>query len=273
MKDGLSRVVDEGTRKVLRELGLTAYESAAYLSLVKGGVLKASEVSERAGVPFSKVYEVLNSLEQKGWMDIERGRPARYFAKPPIEAFEAAKRKLEEKMQKLEQTVTGELQPLYEKRELREKPDIWILRGKASVLAKLTEMLSKAQSQVMIAIPSFAEGLTEEAMPLLKGLMWSSVKVQIMIAGKLSEKPRLEGLVSEVDVRERDTMFGGGVIVDGGEVLLLLGEEDKPSLVVWSNHIGLVTFAKDYFQYLWKSSRERHVHVNSHTVSRDQHAS
>lgn len=254
MKDRLSKVVEEETWKVLRELGLTAYESAAYLSLVKGGALTASEVSESADVPFSKVYEVLNNLEHKGWMNIERGRPARYFAKPPMEALKAAKWKLEEKMRKCERIVSGELQPLYEKREIREKPDIWILRGKAGILAKLQEMLSKAGSQVMIAIPSFAEELTDEAMPLLAGLRWSNVKVQVMITGKPVRK--LQGLVSDMEVRERDDMFGGGVIVDGKEALLFLGEEDKPSLVIWSNHIGLVKFAKDYFQYLWNSSKE-----------------
>jgi len=115
-------------------------------------------------------------------------------------------------------------------------------------------MLSKAGSQVMIAIQSFAREFTEEAMPLLAGLRWSSVKVQVMITSKPSRK--LHGLVSDIEVRERDDMFGGGVIVDGKEALLFLGEEDKPSLVIWSNHIGLVKFAKDYFQYLWNSSKE-----------------
>jgi hypothetical protein len=48
-------------------------------------------------------------------------------------------------------------------------------------------------------------------------------------------------------------MFGGGVIVDGKEAILFLGEE-KPTLVIWSNHVGLVQFAKDYFEHLWDSS-------------------
>jgi len=34
---------------------------------------------------------------------------------------------------------------------------------------------------------------------------------------------------------------------------LFLGEE-KSILVIWSNHLGLVKFAKEYFQYLWESS-------------------
>jgi len=251
----LSQTVGQGTRRVLRELGLTAYESAAYLSLIEKGVMTASEVSESANVPFSKVYEVLNSLEQKGWVDIERGRPSRYFAKSPTEAFEAAKHKLEVKIKDWKETVARELQPLYEKRELREKPDIWILRGEASVLAKLREMISKACSEVMIAAPLFVKGLAEKAMPLLASFRLGDVKLLVMVAGNPNNWG-LGRLMSVAEIRGRDNLFGGGVIVDGQEALLFLGEEDKPSLVVWSNHIGLVKFAKDYFQYLWNSSTE-----------------
>jgi sugar-specific transcriptional regulator TrmB len=57
------------------------------------------------------------------------------------------------------------------------------------------------------------------------------------------------------EVRVRDQMFGGGIIVDGKEAILFLGE-DKPTLVIWSNHLGLVQFAKDYFQHLWNSSEK-----------------
>jgi sugar-specific transcriptional regulator TrmB len=244
--------MEEGSRRVLKELGLTGYESSVYLSLVRGGVLTASEVSERAGIPFSKVYEVLNSLEQKGWIDVERGRPARYFAKSPVEAFTIAQGRIEEKVRRWERVITSELQPLYEKRELREKPDIWILRGKKSVLMKLKEMLSEARIRVMIAIPSFADEIVEDAIPLVGELRWDDVDVQVMVTKEL--KSQVYGLMSGVEVRGRDSMFGGGVIVDGKEALLLLGEEEKTSLVVWSNHTGLVKFAEDYFKYLWNSS-------------------
>ena len=57
------------------------------------------------------------------------------------------------------------------------------------------------------------------------------------------------------EVRVRDQMFGGGIIVDGKEAILFMGE-DKPTLVIWSNHLGLVQFAKDYFQHLWDSSEK-----------------
>jgi sugar-specific transcriptional regulator TrmB len=240
-------------RRVLKELGLTLYESSVYMALIEQGVLSASEVSEGTQVPFSKVYEVLNSLERKGWVDVEQGRPRRYFPKPPSEAFEVAKRRLEEKLEVWEKAFHQELQPLYEKREMRERPDIWILRGEAGVLSKLHEMLSRIRSEVMIAAPEFVSGLARKAAPLLGSLGVGNVKVSIMITDRLEGLSGIEHL-GNVEVRRRDHLFGGGVIADRREVLLFLGEEEKPVLVVWSNHIGLVKFASDYFQYLWNSS-------------------
>jgi hypothetical protein len=51
-------------------------------------------------------------------------------------------------------------------------------------------------------------------------------------------------------------MFGGGLIADGREVILLLGQErdEAISLGIWSDHIGLAKFAKTYFEYLWHDS-------------------
>lgn len=250
----MSHLVGEEAQRMLRDLGLTGYETAVYVSLVERGVMTAGEVSESAAVPFSKVYEVLNSLERKGWIDAERGRPSRYFAKAPLDALETVSRGFREKLQGWTRIFEQELQPLYEKRELREKPDIWILRGEASIMGKLQDMLRTAHREVMIAAPAFVRNLTGKAMPLLAGMRLADVKVLLMVAGN-PEAWGLQKSTGLTEVRGRDNLFGGGVIVDGEEALLFLGEEDKPSLVIWSNHRGLVKFARDYFQYLWESSR------------------
>ena len=88
----------------------------------------------------------------------------------------------------------------------------------------------------------------------MKSFGLGTVKVLVMVAGR-PEGWGLEELTRAVEVRSRKELFGGGVIVDGAEALLFLGEEGKPSLVVWSNHLGLVKFAKDYFEHLWNSSQ------------------
>ena len=67
-------------------------------------------------------------------------------------------------------------------------------------------------------------------------------------------------------IRLKNNMFGGGVIGDSKQVLILLGESKNGNLnnlninydliAIWAEHTGLSSFAKDYFQYLWKDAQE-----------------
>lgn len=248
--------VSEDAKKILREVGLREYETRAYLILLERGVMTASEVSEHGGIPYSKVYETLNSLERKGWIEVERGRPSRYFPKAPSESLEAARLRLEDMVNSWKHVILGELQPLYEKRELMEKPDIWILRGEFSILAKLKEMLDVARNELMIAAPAFAKGFVDASVPVLGQVRSSGVSVKVMVAGDWD----IEKIAKVGETRLRDNLFGGGVIVDGKEALLFLGEADTKRsysglLVIWSNHIGLVKFAREYFQLLWDTAK------------------
>ena len=247
-------IASDTVRRVLRELGLTEYETETYIALLKSGVLTASEVSEQSNVPYSKIYETLNALERKGWIEVQHGRPSKYFPKPPVEAISMTKLQFEEKLRNWEKIIGTELQPIFEQREIREKPDIWILRGELNVLAKLQEMMDNTKNEVMIAAPVFAKPFAGSFANFLKGLRESNVQVLFMATGNAKEW-NVEELSSIAKVRIRNRMFGGGVICDGKEALLMLGE-DKLSLVIWSNHTGLVKFARDYFQYLWDSSKK-----------------
>lgn len=255
MAESPESAVSQDARRVLRELGLTDYETRVYIALLEKGASTASQVSENSDVPYSKVYETLTSLERKGWIETERGRPGRYYPKAPSEALATTKMQVEERVKTWERTITTELQPLYERREIREKPDIWILRGELSVVAKLREMLEKTKSELMIAAPNFPKALANLALPILQRLQSNNVKILFM-ASKQTDALDFDELESLAEVRERDQMFGGGVIVDGKEAMLFLGE-GKPNLVIWSSHLGLVQFAKDYFRYLWDSSQAR----------------
>ena len=67
--------VSAKVEKALREIGLTEYETIAYLVLVKAGELTANDVSTSTTIPYSKVYTVLDILEKKGWVEVKGGRP------------------------------------------------------------------------------------------------------------------------------------------------------------------------------------------------------
>src|SRR4030066_1916423 len=177
--------VSENTREILREMGLNAYETDAYIALLEGGQMTAMEISREAQVPYSKIYEVLNSLKEKGWIKSSETRPLKYYPVPPLEATAFTKRRLEDKYQIWEKSVGEELQPLYEKRELVERPDILILHGQQAVIAKLEEVLKKANREIMIAAPAFTRpliALVESPLNVVK----KTVTVKLMAAGKIT---------------------------------------------------------------------------------------
>jgi HTH-type transcriptional regulator, sugar sensing transcriptional regulator len=245
--------INEDTRAALREMGLNAYEIDAYIVLLECGQMTAMEISQQATVPYSKMYDVLNSLKEKGWIKSSETRPFKYYPVPPLEATRFTKLRLEDKYLNWENTVAENLQPLYEKRELIERPDMLILRGQQAVLAKLEEVLKKASIEIVIAAPEFAKPVITLAEPLLSTGLKKTVSVKLMAAGKKDDWLFLKKFPGLSELRIRDHMFGGGVIADGKEAMLFLGE-DKPTLVIWSNHVGLVGFAREYFQFLWDSS-------------------
>ncbi len=244
--------ISERTRETMRNLGLNAYEVDAYLALLESGQMTAMEISREAKVPYSKIYDVLNSLKEKSWIKSSETRPFKYFPVPPIEAMTSTKQRLEDKFQGWAETVAEVLQPLYEKRELVERPDILILHGQRAVIAKLEEVVKKSNKEIMIAAPEFAKPLLVSADQLLTGLK-KNVTIKVMAAGSGEDWKTLKTVPAISELRVRDHMFGGGVIADGKEAMLFLGE-DKPNLVIWSNHVGLVGFAREYFQFLWDSS-------------------
>ncbi|RJS74564.1 TrmB family transcriptional regulator [Candidatus Bathyarchaeota archaeon] len=249
----MTEPVSEKARKTLREIGLTEYETRAYMYLLRTGATTASRISGNANVPYSKIYEVLNSLERKGWIETRSGRPRRYYPKSPIEALDATRLRIENKMKDWRNSVVEELQPLYEKREIREKPDVWILRGEYDAVAKIKDLVSNAKNHLMIALPAFTEPFMFSLLPLFKSLLDTNVKVSIMVPKDRNENMKVLENIGEV--RLKDNMFGGGLIADGREAILILGEK-KTSLTIWSDHLGLVKFAKDYFQHLWDSAEK-----------------
>lgn len=245
--------IGEKTRIIMKEMGLNAYEIESIFVLLKNGQMTAMDISQKSSIPYSKIYEVLNSLKEKGWLKISESRPFKYIPVPPNEAMLVEKMRFEDKYQNWKTIISDELQPLYENRQLVEHPEMLILRGQEAVITKLEEILKKASKELMIAAPIFARNIISSIDPIILNLK-KSVNVKLMVAGKALDWQFLKIFFRIETFRIRKHMFGGGIIADGKEAMLFLGE-DKPSLVVWSDHIGLVSFAREYFQFLWDSSK------------------
>jgi len=75
------------------------------------------------------------------------------------------------------------------------------------------------------------------------------------MSGDINERSASK-IASLAELRFKENMFGGGVIADAIEVILLLGRgsEKKEALAIWSDHAGLASFAKNYFEFLWNEA-------------------
>ena len=85
--------ISDKTKKSLERIGLTSYEIKTFSTLLKSGEVTASDLSQKSGVPYSKIYEVLGSLEEKGWIGSDDSRPTKYFAKSPSQVYNPQNKK------------------------------------------------------------------------------------------------------------------------------------------------------------------------------------
>src|SRR5437660_7812145 len=67
----------------LQQLGLNAYESRSYLVLLGHPKFKALELAARAHVPRQKIYEVLDSLVEKGFAHVVQEKTKLFSAVEP----------------------------------------------------------------------------------------------------------------------------------------------------------------------------------------------
>lgn len=94
----------------LQQLGLNAYEARSYLVLVGHPRFKALELAARAHVPRQKIYEVLDSLVEKGFAQVIQERTKLFSAVEPGLAIPSY---LERREQALKQEVTDQNRHAY----------------------------------------------------------------------------------------------------------------------------------------------------------------
>ncbi len=248
-------MLSEKAIKALENLGLTGYEIKVYATLLKEGPLTAQELSGKSKVPYSKIYEVLDKLEEKSWIESDSSRPTRFYPKSPTTALEATRLRFEEQMNENREILINELTSLYEKTGVKERPEIWVIRGVHNIIARVKELIENSKEELLIALPSSAGELARLLQPLLRLLYEKGVKIYVLAAENTTEEI-IKALSRVSEVRLKDSMFGGGVISDSREVIILLTESNKYSeaLAIWAEHVGLARFAKEYYQYLWKDA-------------------
>jgi sugar-specific transcriptional regulator TrmB len=243
-------VEKEFIKKLTHQLNLNIYEAKLWTALLSRGVSTAGELSDIANVPRSRSYDVLESLQKKGFIIQKLGKPIKYVALPPAEVLERVKKSLKEDADKQVATIEGlkdsevlkELDLLHTKGvELVEPSDMaGSLRGKASVYDQIEMMLKDAEDTIIVMTTQ--TGFVSKVDSFKRQFQKAKERgVDIKIICPRSELTQakaheLEGIA---DVRFTDEVKARFVIVDSKEIVFMLLDDTQvhPSyeVGVWIN--------------------------------------
>ena len=95
-------VKNEFLARLRRYFSLNLYEVKIWTALLSRGVSTAGELSDIANVPRSRSYDVLESLEKKGFIVMKLGKPIKYIAIDPNEVVERVKKRISEEAKQKE---------------------------------------------------------------------------------------------------------------------------------------------------------------------------
>jgi hypothetical protein len=84
------------------------------------------------------------------------------------------------------------------------------------------------------------------------------VEITILVSEDVDSET-LKSLSRVAKVKVKKGLFGGGIISDKRYVVILLGEDlgaSAEAVAIWADHSGLAGFAREYFEYLLKESKD-----------------
>ena len=150
--------------KTLKGLGLTMYESQAYLTLTSLITSTATEIAEKSGIPRSKIYDVLKGLNKKNFIEVEDGRPHTYHVKSPVEILNREKEKIDSK---IDDTISR-LTNIYENGMSQVQAPIWRIYSVEKIINQEVEIIKRAKSSVNMRIGFLFEGEGEALIKAFK---------------------------------------------------------------------------------------------------------
>jgi len=162
----------------LQRLGLTKYESLAYITLLKLGPSKATDITKESGIPHTRVYDVLSSLHRKGFVDVMQGSPRLYKPVNPEVVLEKIKEDFIEDIENLKEAFLD----LYREVHGEDLPEIWTIQGFDNTVERAEYVIRTAKHEVLINTPF-------EFLKLLKSEIRARKDVLFVIISNFDEVP------------------------------------------------------------------------------------
>ena len=264
-------VKEEFLTKLRRYFGLNLYEVKIWTALLSRGVSTAGELSDIANVPRSRSYDILESLEKKGFVVMKLGKPIKYIAVPPKEVVERVKKNMrteaDDKVKRLEglkkTDVIHELNSLHTQGvELIEPSDLsGSLKGRHNLYNHLELTIRNAEKTLTIMTTS--RGLirkVEGLKPVFEQIKKRGVKVRIAAPLTKETDKAVKDLAAVAEVRHTDSK-ARFTIVDSKELIFMVmnDAEVHPTydIGIWINTPFFASALEDMFELAWKAMKKK----------------
>jgi sugar-specific transcriptional regulator TrmB len=265
-------VKEEFLTKLRRYFALNLYEVKIWTALLSRGVSTAGELSDIANVPRSRSYDILESLEKKGFVVMKLGKPIKYIAVQPSEVVERVKKNMkteaDERVKRLEELkktdVIQELNSLHTQGvELVEPSDLsGSLKGRHNLYNHLELTIRNAEKTVTIMTTS--AGLLrkiEGLMPVFEQVKKRGVKIRIAapLNSKEAEKV-VKDMAGIAEIRHTDAK-ARIVIVDGKEIIFMVMDDAEVhptyDIGIWINTPFFAKAMEELFDIAWKDMKKK----------------
>jgi sugar-specific transcriptional regulator TrmB len=258
-------ISEELVEKIKSSFNLNTYEARIWLALLMKGIATAGELADIADIPRSRAYDVLESLEKKGFVIMKLGKPIKYLAVPPNEVVERVKRRYEETMSRrineLEKVKTSdlikELDALHKSGvgsiDVSEKSGA--IRGQQNIISHLESMLKEAQKNVNIVTTQLTFVRDAIALkPIFYELRERQIPVRIITPIDEGNAKYVQELMNVVEIYDAGDYRGRIITVDSEEILMMLfDEKEVPSsmdVAVWLYAPALAKFIDEMIEVL-----------------------
>jgi HTH-type transcriptional regulator, sugar sensing transcriptional regulator len=187
-------------------LGLKEYEARIYVALVGLGEANVRRIHEASGVPRPRVYDVLNSLAARGFIEVREGSPLMYHALRPDIVVAFLKKDLDTAAR---ESVTA-LETMSVNAEKNYSP-IWYVHSDWTIQRNL-EMLAERVTRQLIIICFDNETLSRFQGPIASVAQRFPVRVLVPEGG--SEGIPAIGGIQYYEAGEQKDFFGQDIFKD-----------------------------------------------------------
>jgi len=253
----------------LQQIGLNAYEARSYLVLVGHPRFKALELAARAQVPRQKIYEVLDSLVEKGFAQVIQEKTKLFSAVEPDLAIPGYLARREETMRqeladhsRLANGIINDLRTAYsEGQDGRGTLDfLRIVSDPQQIAAQYQRMLREVETEyIEFSRPPYAVDPLDET--LVRAARERNVLCRLLLEqAPLDDHHQMqleEFVAAGVEVRRADTLPMKLALFDStkGLVALLDPVVTRPTwTAIVFEHAGMGQAMKGLFEDYWRRS-------------------